>query len=74
MITVAKVFDGGVAVSITRWLLEASQFFAVTPLPGDKYEIVVKKENAHLLDELGRRAAARRRGQRRGQVGGAHHG
>lgn len=51
--TASRVYSHEHAQVVTLALIEASQWFRVTPLPFDKYEIAVKAENKHLLKDAG---------------------
>jgi hypothetical protein len=51
--TVSKQFTGATTVSfVLGALVEMSQWFEVTPLPDDVWEVAVKAENKHVLDRF----------------------
>jgi len=50
--TSSRVYKGQLALQhLVMRLIEASQWFAVTPLPGDYWEVKVKPKNRHLLKQ-----------------------
>jgi len=52
--THSRIVDAGEneMTSIAACLINASQWFMVTPLPGDEYEVTVKVDYANQLDVL----------------------
>ena len=45
-------FSAEAARTAILFLLEHSQWFEVTPLPDDEYEVAVKEENEQFLDNM----------------------
>lgn len=50
--TFSKVFTNAGAIMMVHRLMNTSQWFEVTPLPDDEWQITVKIENKHFVIQI----------------------